>query len=93
MQNFDVENNFLLVNKALLLVLKMCFGFATTGLCYNRAKRGPLQRFVQHLDQTLEKFANALRNIFVKHFKRFYKGMNDITNTFQCICKTAPAVS
>ena len=31
MQNFDVENNFLLVNKALLLVLKMCFGFATTG--------------------------------------------------------------
>ena len=50
MQNFDVQLNLLLVNKVLLVVLTMCLAL--------------LQHFVQHLDQTLEKVANALRNIF-----------------------------
>ena len=90
MQNFDVQNNFLLVTKALLVVLTMCFGFVTTGQnvvpCF--------QHFVQHLDQTLEKVANALRNIFhaflnifVKHCQRFYNGLNNITNGLTTIIK------
>ena len=82
MQNFDVQNNFLLVNtKALLVVLTMSFGFV---LCF--------QRFVQHLDQTLENGANALRNnfhpflnIFVEHCQRFYNGLNNITNALRTI--------
>ena len=87
MQNFDVQNNFLLVNKALLVVLTMCFGFVTTGrnvLCF--------QRFVHHLDQTLEKVANALRNlfhpflnIFVEQCQRFYNGLNNIRNALRTI--------
>ena len=65
MKNFDVKNNLLLVNKALLVVLTMYFSFVTTGrnvLCF--------QRFAQHLDQTLQKVANAFRNLFI-HFKHF----------------------
>ena len=89
MQNFDVQNDFLLVNtKALLVVLTMSFGFVRTGrnvvLCF--------QRFVQHLDQTLENGANALRNnfhpflnIFVEHCQRFYNGLNNITNALRTI--------
>ena len=76
----------LLVNEALLVVLPMCF--VTTGrhvvLCF--------QRFVQHLDQTLEKPVKALRNVvhpllynFVKHFQRFYNGTNNITNALKSI--------
>ena len=60
MQNFDVQLNLLLVNKALLVVLTMCSAFLKRGEtvvpCF--------QHFVQHLDQTLKKVANALRNIF-----------------------------
>ena len=89
--NFDVQNNFLLVNKALLVVLTTCFGFVKTKQnvvpCF--------QRFVQHLDQTLEKVANALRiifhaflNIFVKHCQRFYNGLNNITNALTTIINT-----
>ena len=59
MQNFHVQLNLLLVNKALLIVV------LSVELCCNGAKRCPLfERFMQHLDQTLEKVANALRNIF-----------------------------
>ena len=50
------------------------------------------QRFVQHLDQTLEKAVNALRNIFhpflynfVEHFQRFYNGTNNIINALKTI--------
>ena len=97
MQNFDVQNNFLLVNtKALLVVLTMSFGFVRTGrnvvLCF--------QRFVQHLDQTLENGANALRNnfhpflnIFVEHCQRFYNGLNNITNAWGPLSTHCDALS
>lgn len=57
MQNSEVQLNLLLVNKALLVVLTVCGALLqNVVLCF--------QRFVQHLDQTLEKVANAFRNIF-----------------------------
>ena len=80
-------NIMLLVNKAVGCVDNM-FSFVTTGrhivLCF--------QRLVQHLDQTLEKVVNTLRNIFypflkifVERFQRFYNGMNNITNALKTI--------
>ena len=89
MQNFDAQNNLLLVNKGLLVVLTVCFGFVTGGrnivLCF--------QRFLQHLDQTLEKVANALRNIFYPFLnifieQRFCKGLVNITTTLRTIINT-----
>ena len=84
-QNFYVQNNLLLVNKALLVLLTMCFGFVTTWrnivLCF--------QRFVQHLDQTLEKVANALGNIFHPFLNIFveqniiFVGLDNITNALR----------
>ena len=59
MQNFDVQNNVACKQSASGCV-DIVLSFVTTGrhivLCF--------QRIVQHLDQTLEKVANALRNIF-----------------------------
>ena len=88
MQNFDVQHNVACKQSAIGLVLPMCLSFVTTGrhvvLCF--------QRFVQHLDQTLENVVNALRNIFhpflynfVEHFQRFYNGTNNITNALKTI--------
>ena len=82
MQNFDVQHNVACKQSAIGCVDNV-FSFVTTGrhvvVCF--------QRFVQHLDQTLEKVVNALRNIFhpflnifVEHFQRFYNGLNNITN-------------
>ena len=78
MQNFDVQNN-VACKQSTIGCVDNVFSFVTMGrqvvLCF--------QRFVQHLDQTLEKVVNALRNIFhpflnifVEHFQRFYNGMN-----------------
>ena len=59
MQNFDIQNNVACKQSASGCV-DILFSFVTTGrqvvLCF--------QLIVQHLDQTLEKVANALRNIF-----------------------------
>ena len=49
------------------------------------------QRFVQHLDQALEKVVNALRNIFhpflfsLNIFKSFYNETKNITNVLKTI--------
>ena len=70
MQNFDVQHNVACKQSAIGRVAYV-FSFVTTGrhivLCF--------QRFGQHLDQTLEKAVNELRNIFypfsynfVEHF-------------------------
>ena len=85
MQNFDVQHN--VACKHIDRVANV-FSFVTTGrhvvLCF--------QRFVQHLDQMLEKAVNTLRNIFhpflynfVEHFKRFYNETNNITNALKTI--------
>ena len=87
MQNFDVQHNVACKQSAIGRVANV-FSFVTTGrhvvLCF--------QCFVQHLDQTLEKPAKALRNVvhpllynFVKHFQRFYNGTNNITNALKII--------
>ena len=58
MQNFDVQHNVACKQSAIACVDNV-LNFVTTGrhvLCF--------QRFVQHLDQTLENVVNALRNIF-----------------------------
>ena len=59
MQNFDVQHNVACKLSAVGRIANV-FIFITTGrhvvLCF--------QHFVQHLDQTLEKAVNALRNIF-----------------------------
>ena len=73
MQNFDVEHNVACKQSAIGRVANV-FSFVATGrhvgLCF--------QRFVQHLDQMLEKAVNELRNIFypfsynfVEHFSTF----------------------
>ena len=87
MQNFDVQHNVACKHSAIGRVANV-FSFVTTGrhvvLCF--------QRFVQHLDQMLEKAVNTLRNIFhpflynfVEHFKRFYNETNNITNGLKTI--------
>ena len=58
MQNFDVQYNVACKQSAIGCVDNV-LSFVTPGrhvLCF--------QRSVQHLDQTLEKVVNALRNIF-----------------------------
>ena len=69
MQNFVVQHNVACKQSAIGRVANV-FSYVTTG-------RHVLsfQRFMQHLDQTLEKAVNALRNIFhpflynfVEHF-------------------------
>ena len=85
MQNFDVQHNVACKQSGIGRVANV-FSFVTTGrhvvLCF--------QRFAQHLDKTLEKAVNALRNIFhpflcnfVEHFQRFYNGTNTITNALK----------
>ena len=87
MQNFDVQHNVACKQSAIGRVANV-FSFVTTGqhvvLCF--------QRLVQHLDQTLEKAVNKLRNIFylslynfIEHFQRFYNGTNTITNALKTI--------
>ena len=87
MQNFDVQHKVACKQSAIGRVANV-FSFVTTGrhvvLCF--------QHFVQHLDQTLEKAVNELRNIFypilynfVEHFQRFYNGTNTITNALKTI--------
>ena len=87
MQNFDVQHNVACKQSAIGRVANV-FSFVTTSrhvvLCF--------QRFVQHLDQTLEKAVRALRNIFhpflynfVEYFQRFYNGTNTITNALKII--------
>ena len=87
MQNFDVQHNVACKQSAIGRVANV-FSFVTTGrhavLCF--------QRLVQHLEQTLEKAVNVLRNIFhpflcnfVEHFQRFYNGTNNITNALKTI--------
>ena len=78
MQNFDVQHNVACKPSAIGRVANV---FCYVVLCF--------QRFVQHLDQTLEKPVKALRNVvhpllynFVKHFQRFCNGTNNITNEF-----------
>ena len=74
MQNFDVQLNLLLVNKALLIV------WQCVKLCYSGVKRCPLfSTFDAALGQTLEKVANALRNIFYP----FIKHLLNIGNVFK----------
>ena len=86
-QNFDVQHNVACKQSAIGCVASV-FSFVTTGrhvvLCF--------QCFVQHLDQTLEKPVNVLRNVFhpflynfVEHFQRFYNGTNNITNALKTI--------
>ena len=62
MQNFDVQHNVACKQSAIGRVANV-FSFVTTGrhvvLCF--------QRFVQHLDQTLEKAVSALRETFFIH--------------------------
>ena len=80
MQKFDVQHNVNCKQSAISCV-EYVLSFVTTGrhvvLCF--------QRFVQHLDQTLENVVNALRNIFVEHFQRFYNETNNITNALKTI--------
>ena len=59
MQNFDVQLNLLIVKKVPLVVLTMCLALLQWG-----AERSLFSTFVRHLGQTLEKVANALKNIF-----------------------------
>ena len=87
MQNFDVQHNVACIQSTTGRVANV-FSFVTTGrhivFCF--------QRFVKHLDQTLEKAVNELRNNFypflynfVEHFQRFYNGTNTITNALKTI--------
>ena len=87
MQNFDVQHNVACKQSDIGRVANV-FSFVTTGrhvvLCF--------QRFAQHLDKTLEKGVNALRNIFhpflcnfFEHFQCFYNGTNTITNALKTI--------
>ena len=59
MQNFDVQYNVACKQSAIGCVDNV-LSFVTPG----RHVVLSFQRFVQHLDQTLEKVVNALRNIF-----------------------------
>ena len=66
MENFDVRHNVACKQSAIGGVANV-FSFVTMGrhvvLCF--------QRFVQHLDQTLEKAVNELRNIFYPFLYNF----------------------
>ena len=57
----DADQNNVACKQSAIGCVVNVFSFVTMGrhvvLCF--------QRFVQHLDQTLEKVANALRNIFI----------------------------
>ena len=66
MQNFDVQHNVACKQSAIGRVANV-FSLVTTGrhvfFCF--------QRFVQHLDQTLEKAVNELGNIFLSILIQF----------------------
>ena len=74
MQNFDVQHNVACKQSTIGRVANV-FSFVTTGrhvvLCF--------QRLVQHLDQTLEKAVNELRNIFIHSYTISLNIFNDFT--------------
>ena len=85
MQNFDVQFNLLLVNKALFVVLAMCLALLQRGetlsfvvnvLCRICTFVSNVGKSCQHVDKH---FSSLLKH-FVEHCQRFYNGLNNITN-------------
>ena len=79
MQNFDVQNNFLLVNKA----LQIGCNDDVFWLCYNETKRCPL--FSKFAAFSRLKNCQRVEKHFVKHCQRFYNGLNNITHALRTI--------
>ena len=85
MQNFDVQLNLLLVNKALLVVLTMCLALLQRGetlsFVFNVNFCAEFVSNVGKICQRVEKHFSSI----LKHCQRFYNGLKNITNALRTI--------
>ena len=92
MQNFDVQLNLLLVNKALLVVLTMCLALLQRGetlsFVFNINFCAAFGSNVGKSCQCIEKHFSSILKHFVEHCQRFYDGLNNITNALRTIINT-----